>query len=79
MDKHFGKFYTGKYEFGTEKKKGDEAEEHYTRVEKGVTKITKLPYKYYSYDGKDNWTQQSTYKNAKLKSVTKRVFTYYKD
>lgn len=59
--------------------KGDQAEEQYTSVEKGVTTITNLTYKYHSYDEKDNWTQQSTYKNGKLKSVTKRAITYYKD
>jgi len=59
--------------------KGDLAEDQYTSVEKGVTTITNLTYKYHNYDEKDNWTQQSTYKNGKLKSVTKRAITYYKD
>jgi hypothetical protein len=59
--------------------KGDMAEEQYTTIEEGVTTITNLTYKYDSYDEKDNWTQQSTYKNGKLKSVRKRAITYYKD
>ena len=59
--------------------KGDQVEEHYTRIENGDTTITKLTHKYDSYDEKDNWTQQSTYKNGKLISVTKRAITYYRD
>lgn len=59
--------------------KDDPAEEQYTTVEEGVTTTTSLTYKYDSYDEKGNWTQQSTYKNDKLISVTKRAITYYKD
>jgi hypothetical protein len=59
--------------------KGDEVEEHYSRFEKGDTTTNKLTHKYDSYDEKDNWTQQNTYKNGKLISVTKRAITYYKD
>ena len=59
--------------------KGDAVEEHHTRIENGDTTTSKLTHKYDSYDEKDNWTQQSTYKNGKLISVTKRAITYYKD
>ena len=59
--------------------KGDAVEEHHTRFENGDTTTSKLTHKYDSYDEKDNWTQQSTYKNGKLISVTKRAITYYKD
>lgn len=59
--------------------KGDEDEEHYSWFDKGDTTTSKLTHKYDSYDEKDNWTQQSTYKNGKLISVTKRVITYYKE
>lgn len=59
--------------------KGDEVEEHYTWFKNGDTTTGTLTYKYDSYDEIDNWTQQSTYKNGKLISVTKRAITYYKD
>ena len=59
--------------------KDDPAEDQYTTVEEGDTTTSKLTHKYDSYDEKDNWTQQSTYKNGKLISVTKRAITYYKD
>lgn len=59
--------------------KGDEVEEHYMWFENADTTTSTLNHKYDSYDEKDNWTQQSTYKNGKLLSVTKRTITYYKD
>jgi hypothetical protein len=59
--------------------KNDPAEERYTSVKEGVTTTTKLTHKYDSYDEKDNWTQQSTYINDKLVSITKRAITYYMD
>jgi len=59
--------------------KNDPAEAQYTRIEEGDTTTTNLVFKYDSYDEKDNWTQQSTYINGKLVSVTKRAITYYKD
>ena len=73
---------TGKIVFqGTQKlnDRDDPAEEQYTSVEDGVTTTTNLIFKYDSYDEKGNWTQRSTYKNGKLKSVVKRTITYYKD
>ena len=59
--------------------KNDLAEEQYTETENGVTTTQKITFKYDSYDEKGNWTQESTYKNGKLISVTKRAITYYKD
>jgi len=59
--------------------KNDPAEAQYTSIEEDDTTTTNLVFKYDSYDEKDNWTQQSTYINGKLVSVTKRAITYYKD
>ena len=73
---------TGKMVFQHTQKlnaKNDPAEAQYTRIEEGDTTTTNLIFKYDSSDEKDNWTQQSTYINGKLMSVTKRVITYYKD
>lgn len=73
---------TGKLISGFTRKlndKDDPAEEEFTRIKDSVTTTSKFTFKYEHYDEKDNWTQQSTYKNDKLISVTKRAITYYKD
>lgn len=59
--------------------KNDPAEAQYTTTEEGVTTTRKYTYTYDNYDDKGNWTQQSIYRNGRLRSVTKRAITYYMD